>query len=353
MANNQFLDANGLNYYNQQKQDKLPINDGSSSHRVWVATPMGRKDANGNKVVGVKITTAKYNELIEAGFIEGTDVLNVDGTYYWINPYYFKRINGYNGTNNTSSNGNTGIITYSNRQQKLDSGIIGDGGYDNYIEHEEPTTFSIMCRDDYGRAVVEDGVQPYHVINKKQLDKQEADILSACAPRNNSRISKFTEGTGWYRVAMLNASQASSNIIQLKVKGSNGYWTSCTLCLESNYSIADTSSAKFKPTITILSCNHRGSTVASKARIYHHKTSYNQKAYLDIYCNKASEIYIDILNNNNNNSNWQPQALTTATDISDYTSTETKINKYEHVVIEGTDNLNTDAFESNTIYYVI
>lgn len=122
--------------------ERLPENLGSSTHRLYVAPPEGFTDEDGKPVYG-----------------------------------YLKRLAGYNGGGKSSSNGETGIITKNNRQQKLDEGLINETGFNNYVTHDEPTEISIACRDDDGRLVIEDGEKRFHAVNKRQLDKALDDCL--------------------------------------------------------------------------------------------------------------------------------------------------------------------------------
>lgn len=130
----------------KEKQDKLPENDGSTSHRVYVAAPHGFKNEYGEEV-----------------------------------KYYLKRIAGYDGSGKSASNGDIGIVTKANRDQKVSEGLITteDGAYKNYIEHDEPTSISIACRDKEGRLVIEDGTQDFHAVNKRQLDKRVKSLAGS------------------------------------------------------------------------------------------------------------------------------------------------------------------------------
>ena len=124
-------------YTDDTAQEKLPENEGSSSHRIWVAAPEGFTDENGDEV-----------------------------------KYYLKRIAGYDSTGTKASNGKIGIVTKENRDTKVEEGLISttDGAYENYVEHDEPYPVSIACRDKYGRLVVEDATENFHAVNKRQLD---------------------------------------------------------------------------------------------------------------------------------------------------------------------------------------
>lgn len=118
-------------------QEKLPVNEGGSSHRIWVAAPEGFTDENGNVV-----------------------------------KYYLKRIAGYDSTGTNASNGKIGVVTKNNRDAKVAEGLISttDGAYENYVEHDEPYPVSIACRDKYGRLVIEDATEDFHAVNKRQLN---------------------------------------------------------------------------------------------------------------------------------------------------------------------------------------
>ena len=130
-------DATSKHYVDSKTQEKLPANEGSSSHRIWVAAPEGFTDENGDEV-----------------------------------KYYLKRIAGYDSTGKNASNGKIGVVTKENRDAKVAEGLISitDGAYENYVEHDEPYPVSVACRDKYGRLVVEDATEDFHAVNKRQLD---------------------------------------------------------------------------------------------------------------------------------------------------------------------------------------
>ena len=132
-----YTDAVSKHYVDEYTQEKLPVNEGSSSHRIWVAAPEGFTDENGDEV-----------------------------------KYYLKRIAGYDSVGKNASNGKIGVVTKENRDAKVAEGLISttDGAYESYVEHDEPYPVSIACRDKYGRLVVEDATEDFHAVNKRQLD---------------------------------------------------------------------------------------------------------------------------------------------------------------------------------------
>lgn len=170
-----FFDNLNVNFDDKlaQKQDKLPENNSASSHTLVLQSPFGRNDENGNYIYGFQISKEKYNELKER-FPDCVE--EKEGKYYWTEQWQLKRIGGYDGDTKDSSNGITGVITRGNRDAKLAKGLISQYGYNNYIDHHEPNNLSIVCRDSDGRIVVEDGEQPFHAVNKRQLDEKMGSV---------------------------------------------------------------------------------------------------------------------------------------------------------------------------------
>ena len=144
-------------------QKKLLRNTGSSSHRMWVLTPNEK----------LEITKEKYDELLLEGFTEGKELLTEGEKYYWVEQTYFKRISDTSAMSGKASGPTIGIVTKENRDAKVEEGLIEKDSlvYNNFIEHGEPTNFTIMCRDRMGRAVVENGTEPFHIVNKRQVEE--------------------------------------------------------------------------------------------------------------------------------------------------------------------------------------
>ena len=157
------------------KQNKLPVNTGGSSNRVWVTTCNKLKDADGNKRPSILIGTVvvprtalgeeylhnsdftnitiysgieilwklyelltmesgAYRDYIECQSkdsttkIDGTNVATTTFSYYWTYPYYFKRIiagsDGGKSNEADGSGGNVGFVTASNFFKKWSAGEI-------------------------------------------------------------------------------------------------------------------------------------------------------------------------------------------------------------------------------------
>lgn len=264
------------------KQDKLPENDSGSSHRIVIQSPLGRKDENGNDIFGFQISKDKYNELKEY-FPQCVE--EKEGKYYWVSQWSLKRIGGYDGETKDSSNGRTGVITRGNRDAKLAEGLISQYGYDNYVDHHEPNITSIVCRDSLGRTVTEDGEEPFHAVNKRQLEKATNTVLTY----KNTKIKDITTGqAGWYRIAKVNN------------QGSIQFPTSAIFKIMYNYNygavwdnliISVTTLMTKEPSIAILNHTHGmyDEIGIPKMRIVYG----NGGIYLDIYSNKKTTIKDD------------------------------------------------------------
>ena len=285
------------------KQDKLPENDGGSSHRVWVASPLGYTDENGEKKPGFELTESQYNDLKEE-FPDYVKIVNEK--YYWTHPYYLKRINGYNGTGKGSSNGDTGIVTKANRDTKVAEGIISktDGVYNNYIEHDEPTNISIACRDSDGRLVVEDGEKDFHAVNKRQLDKVRTNLDSAIVEANTTieKLSKnifssvkniFTltdsNSQGWYRIASVTKGSGIPSSAIFKVTAnvqSGGFWSEIIFIASRAFT------AEGKILVLNHQMSHNGKAI-DNIRIGYKTTAQASPAYVDVHCVKNSSSATD------------------------------------------------------------
>ena len=268
------------------KQDKLPENEGSSSHRVFVASPKGFK-------------------------ADGVET-----------PYYLKRIAGYDGTGKSSSNGDTGVVTKANRDAKVAEGIIAetDGAYNNYVEHDEPFAPSIACRDQMGRLVIEDGVKPFHAVNKRQLEEVynrvldlDGDLVNAniaIDEISNSHFPKVSEtftltasnSQGWYRIATVSgAGVPASGIFRVTCSvQSGGFWSDIIFIASRAFT------AKGKILVLNHQKSHNGEAI-NNIRMGYTTSEASSPAYIDVCCIANSStatdtvrISVELIDNINN-----------------------------------------------------
>jgi hypothetical protein len=161
------------------KREELPGNaTGGLTNNVIIATPMnadGTFDKN-------------FRYPLDYASDSGNSTLKDKQGQPFDKRHYAKRI--------VQLDGKVGVVMHSNRQQKLDEGLISENKFVNYEDHDEPyyydgndesdpnierKRFTIAARDGYGRLVVEDGVDPFHAVNYRQLinyvDANAIDII--------------------------------------------------------------------------------------------------------------------------------------------------------------------------------
>ena len=140
-----------------------------SSPRILFATP---RDEFGN-------TSENFKYPDDYAFDWGTEEdLAKQGTPF-TGEYFLKRL--------TTGDPDLGIIMKDNRDAKVAEGLIwgtGSAKYIQYEDHDEPYKrydddtegnergrMTVAMRDNKGRLVAEDAEAPFHVVNKRQLDK--------------------------------------------------------------------------------------------------------------------------------------------------------------------------------------
>lgn len=282
------------------KQNKLPENIGSSSHRMWAVSPQRDEfEKDGVQYSGFEITERKYNEFIALeNFKDG--VVEHEGKYYFIKPYYFKRLNAHDGRH--------GIITFDNYKEKAaELGWTEEKALSKVATHEEPTDFSVVARGNNGQIVVESGAMPYVAVNNKRLDARLEEGLSEVSPilhydyhpTEAQRAKK--DMRGWYRIA--EASRISdidgetevgggffSNIFHINVQVWRSAFESDVVFTAERQSY---SSGASLGVLSFASKNGRDDVIDKMRIVYYDAYSgepgtANLKAYLEVHMNQNS-----------------------------------------------------------------
>ncbi len=145
------------------EEDTLPENLGSRTLKVLIATPKN-KDGSFDEQFRYP---SDYGEASN-----DPDKIALRGEPF-DKEYFAKPLVGGEG------DGDIGIIMHSNRDKKLEEGLISDAEYDRYADHDEPYLFyehapekyryTIATRDTNGQLTVEPGTKPFHVPTMQQL----------------------------------------------------------------------------------------------------------------------------------------------------------------------------------------
>lgn len=196
---------------------QLPNNTSASTSQIIVMTPLGRY-IDGNYTYGLALSEDKWNEMNEyANELSGTEegewlkehLVEENGEKWWTAPYYAKRLSSAAqnkpAAQATSSGPQVGIITTHNKAAKLNKGEITDV-FQYEEDQDELTAQTIMCRDEDGRAIVEDGILPFHIVNKRQLETytdKKQDKLPENTSGSSNRVWVATNSA--YKINNVNA----------------------------------------------------------------------------------------------------------------------------------------------------
>lgn len=213
-----------------EKQDKLPENIGSSSHRMLIATPQKEFfEKDGVSYSGFVIDKTKYDEFMAEDATKDS-VVEYEGKYYFVKPFHLKRLN--------TLTGNQGVITYSNYKQKAkELGKTEEWALGQIISHEEPSDFSIAVRLPNGQLVVESGTQPYVAVNNKKLEErlsEETEKLSddILAERWNCKKTDnlIADKGRWYTIAESRFRTYPESFLRILVSSTPNYYVTQIVC---------------------------------------------------------------------------------------------------------------------------
>jgi hypothetical protein len=99
-----------------------------------------------------------------------------------------------------------------------------------------------MCRDEDGRAVIEDGILPFHIVNKRQLDGSINEIKTKLSSVYKTTYKSAPQG--WYQIAKTTdwdktnsiwkdtGSGYWNNIFHIRAASANGYVSDITCLVE-------------------------------------------------------------------------------------------------------------------------